>query len=451
MRKTEKELESTTIDLTRDLIPVPFNEAERVAYLHDLRLDLSLPNAEIQGLCELAADIAGVPIAKVTLIDETQQRFLASVGLEGVHQTDRNISFCTHAIMSSQQFEIPDTNIDDRFSHNPFVVNEPKIRSYLGTILEPEPEKRLGTLCVLDTTPRVHSEATKAALTKLGKAITALLVSHREKLELVDYSKELKTKNTEMNDLTVSLQNSTTRLIAAEKTRSEFLATISHELRTPLTSIKGALSLMKLDEVSRTPEKIDRLLTIASENSDRLLSLVNDILELQKISFGKRDHKFSPVDLAELLETSADAYRNYATDKDVTLTVTSSTHMPCVVLGDKRLLDRVMGNIISNAFKFSNHGGQIEINLSHPESGPQITVQDYGAGIPDGAADLVFGMFKQVDNSDARTAAGTGLGMHICRQILMLHNATIDYTSVLGEGTTFSVNFKSPRIRSNIS
>jgi signal transduction histidine kinase len=101
-----------------------------------------------------------------------------------------------------------------------------------------------------------------------------------------------------------------------------------------------------------------------------------------------------------------------------------------------------MGNIISNAFKFSNQGGQIEIDLNCPKSGPQITVKDYGAGIPKGSTDLVFGMFKQVDNSDTRTTSGTGLGMHICRQILTQHDATIGYESVLGEGTTFVVNFK---------
>ena len=422
--------------------PIPVNETERIAYLNGLRLDLSLPYDEIQGLCELAADIAGVPIALVSLVDETQQRFLASVGLGDLRHTTRDISFCAHAIMGSQQFEIPDTSLDNRFSTNPFVVNDPKVRSYLGTILEPETEMRLGTLCVIDSAPRVHSEATKTALNKLGKAISALLVSHRDKIELIDYSNELKTKNTEMSDLTVSLQNSTTKLVAAEKARSEFLSTVSHELRTPLTSIKGALSLLRLDDVSASPQKSSRLITIANENSEKLLSLVNDILQLQKTNLGKRHIKFAPVDLAELIETSADAYRNYAAGKDVTLKVTCSTRRPCIVRGDKSLLDRVMGNIISNAFKFSNQGGQIEIDLNCPKSGPQITVKDYGAGIPKGSTELVFGMFKQVDNSDTRTTSGTGLGMHICRQILTQHDATIGYESVLGEGTTFVVNFK---------
>jgi signal transduction histidine kinase len=105
-------------------------------------------------------------------------------------------------------------------------------------------------------------------------------------------------------------------------------------------------------------------------------------------------------------------------------------------------LDRVMANLLSNAFKFSNPGGQVEVDLNDTEDGPQVSVTDHGVRIPEGAEDQVFGLFTQVDNSDTRPADGTGLGMHICRQILTQHNATIGYKSTLGKGTTFVVKFK---------
>jgi len=422
--------------------PTPENESKRQDFLSGLRLNLSLPHDEIQGLCETAAEIAGVPIAIVTLIDGTQQKFLASTGLGDLRQTTRSDSFCAHAIMSSQPLEINDASLDVRFSTNPFVINDPNVRSYYGTILEPEPEMRLGTLCILDSEPRVHSDAVKVALSNLSKAITALIVSHREKLELIDYSDELQFKNKEMQDLTALLQNSKTKLLAAEKARSEFVSTISHELRTPLTSINGALSLLTVGDVRTSPQKTDRLMSIASENGERLLSLVNDLLQLQKNDFGTSDADFAPVDLNELIQRSANAYQNYAAEKDVTIIVTPSINGPCFIFGDKNHLDRVMANIISNAFKFSHQGGRIEIDLSCLADGPQISVKDYGMGIPAGASELVFGMFKQVDSSDTRTAKGTGLGMHICRQILTQHDATITYESALGVGTTFKVNFK---------
>ncbi|MEG3663479.1 histidine kinase dimerization/phospho-acceptor domain-containing protein, partial [Celeribacter halophilus] len=194
--------------------------------------------------------------------------------------TAREDSFCTHAIVNGAQTEIPDAQCDARFATNPYVVNEPNVRSYLGTVLEPEAEIRLGTVCVLDTVPRTHSKETKEALSKIGAAITAILVSHRQNLALAEQTQKLDAQNSQMNDLNVSLRDRTEKQDAAEKARSEFLSTISHELRTPLTSIKGALGLLKFGGQNFPPERFDRLITIANQNSDKLLSLVNDILEI---------------------------------------------------------------------------------------------------------------------------------------------------------------------------
>ncbi|WP_417241175.1 ATP-binding protein [Celeribacter halophilus] len=423
--------------------PIPANEAERVAYLHSLGLDLSHPYEEIQGLCEVAASVANVPIAIVTLITEDEQLFLASVGLGDLKGTTREDSFCTHAIVNGAQTEIPDTQCDARFATNPFVVNEPKVRSYFGSVLEPEAEIRLGTVCVLDTVPRTHSTETKEALSKIGAAITAILVSHRQNLDLVDHSLKLDAQNAKMNELNAALRRKTESLIAAEQAQNTFLSTISHELRTPLTSIKGALGLLKFGGQGFPPERFDQLITIANQNSDKLLSLVNDILEIQKGTFETNRASFAPVDLCGLVEESVNSYRSYAAEKGVSLTFTVSADHACIVQGDSKQLDRVMANLLSNAFKFSNPGGQVEVDLSDTEEGPQISVTDHGVGIPEGAEDKVFGLFSQVDDSDARPAGGTGLGMHICRQILTQHDATISYKSILGQGTTFIVKFNS--------
>jgi signal transduction histidine kinase len=114
------------------------------------------------------------------------------------------------------------------------------------------------------------------------------------------------------------------------------------------------------------------------------------------------------------------------------------------VSGDRHQLDRVLANILSNAFKFSKPGGNVEISLHCDGDGPRIMVKDDGMGIPDGAKEKVFGLFTQVDGSDTRSQSGTGLGMHICKQILTQHNATIDYESELGVGTVFMIRFPAP-------
>jgi signal transduction histidine kinase len=141
-----------------------------------------------------------------------------------------------------------------------------------------------------------------------------------------------------MNDLNASLRDKTEKLIAAEQARKTFLSTISHELRTPLTSIKGALGLLKFGEQDFPPERFDQLITIANQNSDKLLSLVNDILGLQKDTFETNRASFAPVDLCGLVEESVNSYQSYAVDKGVSLTFTTSTDHACIVQGDSKQL-----------------------------------------------------------------------------------------------------------------
>jgi signal transduction histidine kinase len=420
--------------------PVPHNEDKRLAFLRNLRLEISSDFNEIQGLCDVAAQIAGVPIALVTLVDKAQQNFLASVGVGDLKATDREIAFCAHAIMGSDQFEVVDARLDARFVDNPLVVGEPGVQSYLGTVLEPEPEMRLGTLCVVDTQPRQHSATVKASLAKLGQAVSALLISHRQKLNLLDFADQVTQNNIEMAAVTESLQNSMDRILAAESAKSAFLATVTHELRTPLTSIKGALNLLSNNGVVFDTQKSKRLIAIAGKNSDNLLSLVEDMLQLQKADFDEPWVRFAPVDLAALVRASAATHQPFATEKGLALTL-SGIDEPCFVNGDKKLLERVIANILSNAFKYTQAGGTVAMALHCLADGPQITVTDDGTGIPEGAEEKVFGMFSQVDSSDTRSHSGAGLGMYISHKILHAHHATISYSSKLGVGTVFTVNF----------
>lgn len=420
--------------------PIPANEATRLAFLRNLRLEPCDPFEEIQGLCELAARLAKSPIALVTLVEETQQWVQASIGLDDMTKTDREISFCTHAIMASDQFEVPDALLDERFRDNPHVLDDPRIRSYLGTILEPEPEMRIGTLCVLDTEPRKYPDDVKASLLQIGKAITSLLTAHREKLRLIDYSAEIKAQNAELLDLTASLRESKKKLIAAEKVKSEFLSIISHELRTPLTLIKGSLGLMKNNSVISDKQKSQRLVDLAYDNNEKLLSLVEDILLVQKLEQNNSETPQELVDLAEVVKTAVLPYERKAQDVDIALTQLG-IDQPCLVNGDKQQLERVMANILSNAFKFSKPGGSVKVKLLATDNGPQVRVEDKGVGIANDLHEKVFGLFSQLDSSDTRSQGGSGLGMYISKKVLDHHKATINYESEPGVGTTFIVDF----------
>lgn len=230
------------------------------------------------------------------------------------------------------------------------------------------------------------------------------------------------------------------RTKAAYQSKSEFVSTVSHELRTPLTSIKGSLDLINAGLLGPVPPKMEAMLAMAGRNSGRLAALINDILDLQKIEAGEMTYRFEALDLEALLDEAAAANEGFADSHNVTLVRSDVGDGPLFVRGDETRLMQVLTNMLSNAVKFSNEGGKVRTGYQKLGERVRIYVQDRGVGIPDAAHEKVFEKFSQVDGSDQRSVGGTGLGMSISKQIVEQHGGTIDYISVLGEGTTFFVD-----------
>ncbi len=228
------------------------------------------------------------------------------------------------------------------------------------------------------------------------------------------------------------------RAMAAYEAKSQFLSVVSHELRTPITSIKGPLNLICSGVVGSVPENLRQMLTVANKNSDRLASLIDDLLDLQALDAGKMTLHFQPIRLADLVKDAVEATGGYLREKQVSVN-TGSLDGSIVVNGDEKRLMQVMANILSNAIKFSEDGGDVDVSLSVSGSTASIAVRDYGRGIPPGSEDKVFGEFSQIDSSDGRRFGGTGLGMSISKRILSHHDGTIEYDSKIGEGSTFFV------------
>jgi signal transduction histidine kinase len=158
------------------------------------------------------------------------------------------------------------------------------------------------------------------------------------------------------------------------------------------------------------------------------------------LEFNKPEAQLGLVDLAEVIRTAVVPYENKAQNEKIALTH-SGSDQPCIVNGDKKQLERVVANILSNAFKFSKPGGTVKVKLLATDKGPQVRVEDKGVGISDDSYEKVFGLFSQMDSSDTRSQGGSGLGMYISKKVLDQHNATIHYESESGVGTTFIVNF----------
>ena len=230
------------------------------------------------------------------------------------------------------------------------------------------------------------------------------------------------------------------RTKAALEVKSQFLATVSHELRTPLTSIIGPLELIKHDKRGLLPEPLKPVIGIAARNAQRLATLIEDLLDMQKIEAGEMVFHFTPIDANTLVQEAVDSTAGYASRLGIDVTI-EPTDVDCHIRGDRNRLMQVMSNLLSNALKFSDEGGKVNVRVDKIDGRIRISVRDEGTGIPKGAEDQVFGKFSQVDSSDIRRVGGTGLGLNISKQIIERHNATIDYTSELGVGSTFFIEF----------
>lgn len=224
-----------------------------------------------------------------------------------------------------------------------------------------------------------------------------------------------------------------------DKMKNEFISTVSHELRTPLTSIRGSLGLITGGTVGEIPPSALEMLKIASNNTERLLLLINDILDIQKIESGKMNFDFQRLELMPFLQQAIIDHAEYGSQFNVSFEIGRSLDDAHVFVDKDRLM-QVMGNLLSNAAKFSNEGDNVKISVSrHHDDRIRIGVTDYGAGIPEEFQPKLFDKFTQSDSSDTRAKGGTGLGLSISKAIIEKHGGTIDFISKENVGTTFFV------------
>lgn len=225
----------------------------------------------------------------------------------------------------------------------------------------------------------------------------------------------------------------------ADQMKTEFISTVSHELRTPLTSIAGSLALLSGGVVGELPEQVLKLIRIAHSNSERLVRLVNDMLDIQKMESGAMKMKVKPLPLKAQLVQSLETMRSFAESHAVKIHL---GHVPTnsVVLADPDRLTQVVTNLVSNAIKFSppDHAVQVSVQLLGPNW--RISVGDKGPGIPHEFRSRIFNKFAQADSTDSRRRGGTGLGLSIVREIVTRLSGSVSYDSEIGKGTTFHID-----------
>lgn len=221
-----------------------------------------------------------------------------------------------------------------------------------------------------------------------------------------------------------------------EKMKNEFISTVSHELRTPLTSIRGSLSLVMAETVGKLPEQVKEMLTITTNNTERLLLLINDILDIQKIESGMMAFRFHSLDLNSFLQQAIQANQSYAEQYNVRFVLKPGQANTKIYADIDRLM-QVMNNLMSNAAKFSPRGDTVELSTSRRNGTIRVSVSDHGPGIANEFRSKIFEKFTQYDSTDTRRKGGTGLGLSISRLIIEKHGGQIDYVSQPKVGSTF--------------
>ena len=225
-----------------------------------------------------------------------------------------------------------------------------------------------------------------------------------------------------------------------DRMKDEFIATVSHELRTPLTSLRAALGLVASGALEKRPEKIPQMLEIALGNCDRLVRLVNDIVDFERIGSGNLPLHLGESNAFDLLRKAIDQERTSAVRAGLRFRIDAQ---PVDVWVDSDRILQVLGNLIRNAIKFSEKGGEIRIGArATSETEVTFEVQDQGQGIPAEKLDMIFDRFQQADASDSRLQGGTGLGLALCRGIINQHGGRIWAKSNPGTGSTFYFTVK---------
>jgi signal transduction histidine kinase len=221
-----------------------------------------------------------------------------------------------------------------------------------------------------------------------------------------------------------------------EGIKDEFVSTVSHELRTPMTSIRGALALLEGGVMGPLSDDVLELVHIARVNSERLIRLINDLLDLEKMQKGRLEYHVARIDVRRLVMAAADSVRAIAAEAGVQIHTRKLGADS--VQGDEGRIVQVLTNLISNAIKFSPTGGVVELQVGVVQQGRvRFSVIDRGPGIAPEQLPKLFSKFQQIDSSDTRAKGGTGLGLSISKAIVEAHGGEIGVESRVGEGSTF--------------
>ncbi|HOV33344.1 MAG TPA: ATP-binding protein [Candidatus Hydrogenedens sp.] len=304
-----------------------------------------------------------------------------------------------------------------------------EINSLIITPLFAE-EKVIGVLVLGSETPKAFSAHDIEIVEEISPHIAVAIRNARllEKLQ--------KTLN-EVNKAHEQLNKANEELKTLDEMKTNLLSNVSHELRTPLVSVMGYTDMVLKKKAGPITETQKEYLSISLRNVEKLVNLIENLLDFSKLHKGKEELIFSTFDIVECGKIGLENIRPMAETREIEL-ILNAEQQPILVDGDKEKIIQVFNNLLSNAVKFNKNKGTVEVRFKIIDNEVEISIIDTGIGISQDAMDKIFTRFYQVDSSSTRKYGGTGIGLSISQDIIRLHGSRIVLSSILGQGTTFS-------------
>lgn len=426
LRQAVKELEISNAQ--RSVVMAKLQRSEkrehaRAAILEMLARDSSLGSV-LQTLAHSIEDELEGAHCSILLLDEEGKRLLhgAAPGLpdfyiEAIHglEIGPEVGSCGTAAFTGQRVIVEDVQTHPCWAPFKELTGKARLAACWSEPILDSDNKVLGTFAIYYSEPCAPDDDGLATI-EYAANLAGIAIQRKRKEELL-----IQTKRAAED---------------ANRAKSEFLSTMSHELRTPLTSIQGALGLLLGNVTGKLPTMSLDMLDVAHRNGERLMRLINDLLDISKIEAGKLELKLENHNLKSLLQQAIEVNKAYADRLDIKLRLNLPDEDICAMVDVDRFA-QVMANLISNAVKFSHKNGNVEVSLANHDGAARVSVKDYGVGIAQEFHQYLFEKFTQQDSTDSRQRGGTGLGLAISKQLVKGMNGEIGFETEIGVGSEF--------------
>ena len=371
--------------------------------------------------------VCDAPISLVSLIDADRQWFKARVGLDP-KQTDRDISFCAHAILHGELFIVPDATKDERFFDNPLVTGDPDIRFYAGVPLRSPRGGNMGTLCVLDRKPREMPEDKRKALIVLGKQVVKLM--------------ELRRMNADLKTLTLQENTQRQKLEEVSERQKKMISILAHDIRSPLSSLKSLLQLLpEQDQAEESRSLSAPLLKMAGNQVDDTLSLLDNIVDWATLQLSGSISRQSDFILRDIVSQTLTELQIQSSLKGLTLI--NSVAPAIRLVADENKVRFILRNLLTNAIKFTR-SGTVSVKAALTETHVRFMVEDTGIGIPLPILEQLFQDGKKATRKGTQNEAGSGLGLSLVREFVAQMQGTVTVGSEVDKGTSITIEL--PRL-----